>query len=77
MLLWFGGLTASPVPCLICFEPWKVSKQWELSSIHSTSIDAITPTGKMIFTVLVAAPSLIAERAKAGLRNARANGNRL
>jgi hypothetical protein len=40
-----------------------------------------TPTGKMVFTVLGAVAelerSLIAERVKAGLRNARAKGTRL
>jgi DNA invertase Pin-like site-specific DNA recombinase len=44
-------------------------------------VDPSTPAGKMIFTVLGAVAelerSLIAERVKAGLRNARANGKRL
>jgi DNA invertase Pin-like site-specific DNA recombinase len=44
-------------------------------------IDTSTPAGKMIFTVLAAVAelerSLIAERVKAGLRNARAMGKRL
>jgi DNA invertase Pin-like site-specific DNA recombinase len=44
-------------------------------------VDTSTPTGKMIFTVLGAVAelerSLIAERVKAGLRNARAKGKRL
>ena len=43
--------------------------------------DTSTPTGKMIFTVLGAVAelerSLIAERVRAGLRNARAKGKRL
>jgi DNA invertase Pin-like site-specific DNA recombinase len=47
----------------------------------SESIDTSTPTGKMIFTVLGAVAelerSLIVERVKAGLRNARAKGKRL
>ena len=47
----------------------------------SEQIDTSTPTGKMIFTVLGAVAelerSLIAERVRAGLRNARANGKRL
>jgi len=47
----------------------------------SEQIDTTTPTGKMIFTVLGAVAelerSLIAERARAGLRNARAKGKRL
>src|ERR1700676_3696650 len=44
-------------------------------------IDTSTPAGKMIFTVLGAVAelerSLIAERVKAGLRNARAKGKQL
>jgi DNA invertase Pin-like site-specific DNA recombinase len=44
-------------------------------------IDTSTPTGKMVFTVLGAVAelerSLIAERVRAGLRNARAKGKRL
>ena len=44
----------------------------------SEQIDTSTPTGKMIFTVLGAVAelerSLIAERVRAGLRNARAKG---
>jgi DNA invertase Pin-like site-specific DNA recombinase len=47
----------------------------------SEQVDTTTPTGKMIFTVLGAVAelerSLIAERVKAGLRNARAKGKRL
>lgn len=47
----------------------------------SEQIDTTTPTGKMVFTVLGAVAelerSLIAERVKAGLRNARAKGKRL
>jgi DNA invertase Pin-like site-specific DNA recombinase len=47
----------------------------------SEQIDTCTPTGKMIFTVLGAVAelerSLIAERVRAGLRNARAKGKRL
>jgi DNA invertase Pin-like site-specific DNA recombinase len=48
---------------------------------YSEQIDTTTPTGKMIFTVLGAVAelerSLIAERVRAGLRNARAKGRRL
>jgi DNA invertase Pin-like site-specific DNA recombinase len=44
-------------------------------------MDTSTPTGKMIFTVLGAVAelerSLIAERVRTGLRNARAKGKRL
>jgi putative DNA-invertase from lambdoid prophage Rac len=44
-------------------------------------MDTSTPTGKMVFTVLAAVAelerSLIAERVRAGLRNARAKGKRL
>ncbi len=47
----------------------------------SKQVDTSTPTGKMIFTVLGAVAelerSLIAERVRAGLRNARAKGKRL
>jgi len=47
----------------------------------SENVDTSTPTGKMVFTVLGAVAelerSLIAERVRAGLRNARANGKRL
>jgi DNA invertase Pin-like site-specific DNA recombinase len=47
----------------------------------SEQMDTSTPTGRMIFTVLGAVAelerSLIAERVRAGLRNARANGKRL
>ena len=44
-------------------------------------MDTSTPAGKMVFTVLGAVAelerSLIVERVKAGLRNARAKGKRL
>jgi DNA invertase Pin-like site-specific DNA recombinase len=47
----------------------------------SEQMDTSTPTGKMIFTVLGAVAelerSLIAERVRAGLRNARAKGKKL
>src|SRR5467141_3471716 len=47
----------------------------------SESLDTSTPTGKMVFTVLGAVAelerSLIVERVKAGLRNARAKGKKL
>ncbi len=47
----------------------------------SEQMDTTTPTGKMVFTVLAAVAelerSLIAERVRAGLRNARAKGKRL
>lgn len=47
----------------------------------SKQVDTSTPTGRMIFTVLGAVAelerSLIAERVRAGLRNARAKGKRL
>jgi DNA invertase Pin-like site-specific DNA recombinase len=47
----------------------------------SEQVDTSTPTGKMVFTVLGAVAelerSLIAERVRAGLRNARSNGKRL
>ena len=47
----------------------------------SESLDTSTPAGKMVFTVVGAVAelerSLIAERVRAGLRNARAKGKRL
>ena len=47
----------------------------------SEQIDTTTPTGKMVFTVLGAVAelerSLIGERVRAGLRNAKARGTRL
>lgn len=47
----------------------------------SEQMDTSTPTGKMVFTVLGAVAelerSLIAERVRAGIRNARAKGKRL
>jgi DNA invertase Pin-like site-specific DNA recombinase len=47
----------------------------------SEQMDTSTPAGKMVFTVLGAVAelerSLVAERVKAGLRNARAKGKRL
>ena len=47
----------------------------------SEQMDTSTPAGKMVFTVLGAVAelerSLIAERVRAGLRNARAKGKRL
>jgi DNA invertase Pin-like site-specific DNA recombinase len=47
----------------------------------SEQLDTSTPAGKMVFTVLGAVAelerSLIAERVRAGLRNARAKGKRL
>jgi len=47
----------------------------------SENIDTSTPTGKMVFTVLASAAelerSLMGERVRAGLRNAKARGARL
>lgn len=47
----------------------------------SESLDTATPAGRMVFTVLGAVAelekSLVAERVRAGLRNARAKGKRL
>jgi DNA invertase Pin-like site-specific DNA recombinase len=47
----------------------------------SEQVDTSTPTGKMVFTVLGAVAelerSLIAERVRAGIRNAKAKGKRL
>ena len=48
---------------------------------YSEQVDTSTPAGKMVFTVLEAVAelerSLIVERVRAGLRNARAKGKRL
>jgi len=48
---------------------------------YSEQMDTSTPAGKMVFTVLGAVAelerSLIAERVRAGLRNAKAKGKRL
>jgi DNA invertase Pin-like site-specific DNA recombinase len=48
---------------------------------YSEQLDTSTPAGKMVFTVLGAVAelerSLIAERVRAGLRNAKAKGKRL
>jgi len=48
---------------------------------YSEQMDTSTPAGKMVFTVLGAVAelerSLIVERVKAGLRNAKAKGKRL
>jgi DNA invertase Pin-like site-specific DNA recombinase len=48
---------------------------------YSEQMDTSTPAGKMVFTVLAAVAelerSLIVERVKAGLRNAKAKGKRL
>jgi DNA invertase Pin-like site-specific DNA recombinase len=48
---------------------------------YSEQMDTSTPAGKMVFTVLGAVAelerSLIVERVRAGLRNARAKGKRL
>jgi DNA invertase Pin-like site-specific DNA recombinase len=48
---------------------------------YSEQMDTSTPAGKMVFTVLGAVAelerSLVAERVRAGLRNARAKGKRL
>jgi len=48
---------------------------------YSEQMDTSTPAGKMVFTVLGAVAelerSLIVERVRAGLRNARAKGKKL
>ena len=58
------------------------SRRWGIEFVSlSEQMDTSTPTGKMVFTVLGAVAelerSLIAERVKAGLRNARAKGKKL
>ena len=82
LTLWpSGNLTVSafgfaPIRALETFQTLGI----EFISL-SEQLDTSTPTGKMIFTVLGAVAelerSLIAERVKAGLRNARAKGKRL
>lgn len=63
----------------------RVLETFDSLGIHfvslSEAIDTATPAGKMVFTVLGAVAelerSLIVERVKAGLRNARAKGKKL
>jgi DNA invertase Pin-like site-specific DNA recombinase len=63
----------------------RVLETFDALGVHfvslSEAIDTATPAGKMVFTVLGAVAelerSLIVERVKAGLRNARAKGKRL
>ncbi len=54
---------------------------WKEFFCLSKQVDTSTPTGKMVFTVLGAVAelerSLIAERVRAGLPNARAKGKKL
>ena len=77
-----GGSTVSAARCRTCAERWRHST---LSSIQFVSlceqVDTSTPTGKLVFTILGAVAegerNLIAERVRAGLRNARAKGKRL
>jgi DNA invertase Pin-like site-specific DNA recombinase len=65
--------------------PDKLLEQFQALGIDfvslSENVDTSTPTGKMVFTVLGAVAelerSLIVERVKAGLRNARAKGKKL
>jgi DNA invertase Pin-like site-specific DNA recombinase len=71
--------------CLIEREPARRCETFQSLGIEFVSltegVDTSTPMGKMVFTVLGAVAelerSLIVERVKAGLRNARAKGKRL
>jgi hypothetical protein len=82
MLSWFGSSIALPGQSPICSGP---SRRFQVLGIEFVSLseqmDTSTPTGKLVFTVLGAVAelerSLIAERVKAGVRNARAKGKRL
>ena len=72
----FGSLTALPVPYPTCYARLENFRALGIEFVSlSEQIDTSTPTGKMIFTVLGAVAelerSLIAERVRAGLRNAR------
>ncbi len=75
-------VSSSPGPSLTCCGRWKPSRRcWKEFVSLSEQVDTSTPTGKMVFTVLGALAelerSLIAERVRAGLRNARAKGKKL
>src|SRR4029453_1641556 len=77
-----GASIDSPVLCHTCYGRWKHSRHWESTSFpYSEQMDTSTPAGKMVFTVLGAVAelerSLIVERVRAGLRNARAKGKQL
>ena len=77
-----GNSIASPDPCRTCCEHWTPFASSGLNLSRSPkSLDTATPAGRMVFTVLGAVAelerSLIVERVKAGLRNARAKGKRL
>ena len=80
--MWFasGDSTDLRALFLTCFGRWKHSKHWDFVSF-SEQMDTSTPAGKMIFTVLGAVAelerSLIVERIRAGLRNARVKGKKL
>jgi DNA invertase Pin-like site-specific DNA recombinase len=78
-----GDLTASPVPSRTCLvRALETFKALGIDFVsYSEQMDTSTPAGKMVLTVLVAVAelerSLIVERVKAGLRNARAKGKHL
>lgn len=63
----------------MCADTFRVLRIEFVSLLES--LDTATPAGRMVFTVLGAVAelerSLIAERVRAGLRNARAKGKRL
>jgi len=80
VLVWrFDRFARSVSHLLRALETFK-SQGIEFMS-YSEQMDTSTPTGKMIFTVLGAVAelerSLIIERVRAGVRNARAKGKRL
>ena len=77
-----GSSTVSPAPFLTCSGRWKTFNALRIAFVSlSEQMDTTTPAGKMVFTVLGAVAelerSLIVERVRAGLRNARAKGKTL
>jgi DNA invertase Pin-like site-specific DNA recombinase len=83
MLLWCGSSIASRGRLAICLV--RALETFKAQGIEfvtfSEQLDTSTPAGKLVFTVLGAVAelerSLIVERVKAGLRNARAKGKKL
>lgn len=77
---WSGNLTASPVSHLV--QALETFRALGIEFVSLTEgIDTTTPTGKMIFTIMGAVAEferdLIRERVNAGLRAARARGQKL
>jgi DNA invertase Pin-like site-specific DNA recombinase len=77
-----GSSTVSPGRCSHLLRALETFRALGIEFVSlSEQVDTSTPMGKMVFTVLGAVAelerSLIVERVKAGLRNARAKGKRL